>query len=202
VQGGVVREEDDLGLQLRLGGRADAGLERAKRVVDVRTSPMPERIAAIDAFVAAGYEVHVNFSPVALCVRKMISAFSCALAAGPMPASSARNSARQSSSEALLWRPDIQETKRSEGGMENLRYRTGWKGRWLSLGCQRKFTSCRAALCVRKMISAFSCALAAGPMPAPGDQALGGRDGEPALPHRLEGPLAVPVQGAAGRTRT
>ena len=33
--------------------------------------------------------------------------------------------------EALLWRPDIQETKRSEGGMENLRYRTGWKGRWV-----------------------------------------------------------------------
>jgi spore photoproduct lyase len=30
--------------------------ERIARVVDVRTSPMPERIAAIDAFVAAGYE--------------------------------------------------------------------------------------------------------------------------------------------------
>ena len=41
---------------------ADAATRRAK--VDVRTSPIAERIAAIDDFVAAGYEVHLNFSPV------------------------------------------------------------------------------------------------------------------------------------------
>jgi hypothetical protein len=34
--------------------------------------------------------------------------------------------------ENLLWRPDIQEEKRSESGAVNLRYRTGWKGRWLN----------------------------------------------------------------------
>jgi spore photoproduct lyase len=34
------------------------------RRLDVRTAPVAERIAAIDDFVAAGYEVHVNFSPV------------------------------------------------------------------------------------------------------------------------------------------
>ena len=34
------------------------------KVVDVRTSPIPERIAAINDFLEAGYEVHVNFSPV------------------------------------------------------------------------------------------------------------------------------------------
>ncbi|MEV6492624.1 spore photoproduct lyase family protein [Actinoplanes sp. NPDC051633] len=34
------------------------------KVLDIRTSPIAERIAAIDDFVAAGYEVHVNFSPV------------------------------------------------------------------------------------------------------------------------------------------
>lgn len=39
---------------------------------------------------------------------------------------------RPPKAEALLWRPDIQETKRSEGGMENLRDRAGWKDRWLS----------------------------------------------------------------------
>ena len=33
--------------------------------------------------------------------------------------------------EAVLWRPDIQERKLSEVGAVNLRYRTGWKGRWL-----------------------------------------------------------------------
>ncbi len=34
--------------------------------------------------------------------------------------------------EDLLWRPDIQEAKRSEGGQLNLRYRSDWKGRWLA----------------------------------------------------------------------
>ena len=34
------------------------------RLLDVRTAPVADRIAAIDDFVAAGYEVHVNFSPV------------------------------------------------------------------------------------------------------------------------------------------
>lgn len=38
--------------------------EHVARVVDVRTSPIPERIAAINDFVDAGYEVHVNLSPV------------------------------------------------------------------------------------------------------------------------------------------
>ena len=36
------------------------------RLLDVRTSPVAERIAAVDDFVAAGYEVHLNLSPVVL----------------------------------------------------------------------------------------------------------------------------------------
>ena len=38
--------------------------EQVAQVVDVRTSPVSERIAAINDFVDAGYEVHINFSPV------------------------------------------------------------------------------------------------------------------------------------------
>ena len=34
--------------------------------------------------------------------------------------------------EELIWRPDIQEAKRSESGQANVRYRTGWKGRWVT----------------------------------------------------------------------
>ena len=37
--------------------------DRVARLVDVRTDRIADRIAAIDDFVAAGYEVHVNFSP-------------------------------------------------------------------------------------------------------------------------------------------
>jgi DNA repair photolyase len=38
--------------------------ERIAKVVDVRTSSVSERIEAINDFVQAGYEVHLNFSPV------------------------------------------------------------------------------------------------------------------------------------------
>jgi spore photoproduct lyase len=38
--------------------------EADSRLLDLRTSPVAERIAAIDDFVEAGYEVHVNLSPV------------------------------------------------------------------------------------------------------------------------------------------
>ena len=33
--------------------------------------------------------------------------------------------------EDLLWRPDLQQVKRSESGQWNVRYKTGWKGRWV-----------------------------------------------------------------------
>jgi DNA repair photolyase len=38
--------------------------EKVAKVVDVRTSPIAERIEAINDFVGAGYEVHINLSPV------------------------------------------------------------------------------------------------------------------------------------------
>lgn len=37
---------------------------RVSKVVDVRTSPVEDRINAINDFVSAGYEVHINISPV------------------------------------------------------------------------------------------------------------------------------------------
>ena len=125
--------------------------DRVARVVDVRTSPMAERIAAIDDFVRAGYEVHVNFSPVILYpgweadYRALFEAVDASLSA---PAKSqlkaeiimlTHNAALHEvnllwhpKAEDWLWTPDIQETKTSEGGGVNLRYRAGWKGRWLS----------------------------------------------------------------------
>ena len=38
--------------------------QRMSTLVDMRTSRIEERIAAVNDFVAAGYEVHLNFSPV------------------------------------------------------------------------------------------------------------------------------------------
>lgn len=124
--------------------------ERVAKVVDVRTSPMAERIAAIDDFVRAGYEVHVNFSPVILYpgweadYRALFEAVDAALSPEAKRQLRAEiimlthnaalhdvNLLWHPKAEDWLWTPDIQETKLSEGGQENLRYRTGWKGRWL-----------------------------------------------------------------------
>lgn len=124
--------------------------EAVSKVLDVRTSPIAERIAAIDDFVEAGYEVHLNFSPVV--VHEGWQPEWQALFAEIDDTVSERakaqlkceiimlthneqlhetNLAWHPKGETLLWRPDIQETKVSEGGMRNLRYRVAWKRRWL-----------------------------------------------------------------------
>ncbi len=120
------------------------------KVVDVRTSPMQERIAAIDEFVRAGFEVHLNFSPVILYegwekdYRRLFEEVDAAVS----PQTKAQLKAEiiflthnaglhevnlrwHPKAEAYLWRPDLQEEKRSEGGMVNLRYRARWKQKWL-----------------------------------------------------------------------
>ena len=125
--------------------------ERIARVVDVRTAPIAERIAAIDDFVAAGYEVHVNFSPVILYEgweadwRALFEAIDDTIGVAARAQLKAEiillthnadlhavNLGWHPKAEDLLWRPDIQEGKRSQGGGDNLRYRTGWKGRWIA----------------------------------------------------------------------
>jgi len=40
--------------------------ERDAKLLDIRTSPIGERIGAIDDFVATGYEMRLDFSPVVL----------------------------------------------------------------------------------------------------------------------------------------
>ena len=124
--------------------------EKVAKVVDVRTASMPERIAAIDDFVRAGYEVHLNFSPV--IVYEGWDADYCRLFEEVddrlSPAAKEQLKAEiifLTHNEALhevnmrwhpkaedhLWTPRTQEIKRSEGGMWNLRYRAAWKRRWL-----------------------------------------------------------------------
>jgi spore photoproduct lyase len=125
--------------------------ERIARIVDVRTAPIPDRIAAIDDFVAAGYEVHLNFSPVILYEgweadwRALFDAIDGTIGAAARAQLKAEiillthnadlhavNLGWHPKAEDLLWRPDLQEGKISEGGGANLRYRTGWKGKWLA----------------------------------------------------------------------
>ena len=117
------------------------------RLVDVRTHPVEQRIAAIDDFVAAGYEVHVNLSPV-IVADGWLEAWDELLRElddGVGPAAKAQMAAEiiflthndrlhevnlgwHPSAEELLWTPETQEPKRSQTGGWNVRYRSGYKG--------------------------------------------------------------------------
>lgn len=116
------------------------------KVTDIRTSPVRERIAAINDFVDAGYEVHLNFSPVIITPTwladwaELFDEIDAAL----HPAAKAQlaceviflthnealhevNLGWHPKAEELLWTPGMQEPKRSENGAVNVRYRWGMK---------------------------------------------------------------------------
>ena len=125
--------------------------ERAAQVVDVRTSPVGERIAAINDFVDAGYEVHINFSPVIVydgweiglhrAVREYWTRRCSAAAKEQLKAEViflTHNAALHEvnlrwhpSAEDWLWRPELQQKKLSQNGMWNLRYKVHEKRRYL-----------------------------------------------------------------------
>ena len=124
---------------------------RTSKLVDVRTSKVSERIGALDDFVDAGYEVHLNFSPVV--VHEDWLADWAELLEEIADRTSARTKAQlaaeviflthnealhkvnlgwHAKGEDLLWRPDLQQAKRSQNGQFNVRYKSAWKTRWVS----------------------------------------------------------------------
>ena len=120
--------------------------ENVSKRVDLRTSPIAARIAAINDFVAAGYEVHLNFSPVIVHDgwlaqwKRLFEQIDAGLDAASKKQLACEiiflthnetlhqvNLGWHPGGEELLWRPDVQETKRSQSGQQNVRYRTGMK---------------------------------------------------------------------------
>lgn len=116
------------------------------RIVDVRTTPISERIAVMNDFVDAGYEVNVNFSPVIYYdeweedwlnlfeelnevmnerTKKQLVAEVIFLTHNDRLHDV--NMGWHPKGEELLWRPDIQETKFSQTGGKNVRYKRGLK---------------------------------------------------------------------------
>jgi spore photoproduct lyase len=114
--------------------------------LDLRTSRVSERIAAINDFVEAGYEVHLNFSPVVVydgwlaqwaelfdqidagiddAARRQLAAEVIFLTHNE--SLHGVNLGWHPRGEDLLWRPDLQQAKRSQSGQHNVRYRTGLK---------------------------------------------------------------------------
>nr|WP_282707138.1 spore photoproduct lyase family protein [Nonomuraea coxensis] len=121
------------------------------RLLDIRTSPIAERLAAIDDFVAAGYEVHVNLSPVVVrdgwleSWAELLDQLASALGPEAKAQLAAEviflthndrlhevNLGWHPKAEDVLWRPELQQAKRSQTGGWNVRYRTGQKGRYVA----------------------------------------------------------------------
>jgi spore photoproduct lyase len=120
------------------------------RLVDIRTSKVAERIAALDDFVAAGFEVHLNFSPV-IVHEAWLDDWTELLeqvADGTNERTKQQLAAEiiflthneglhevnlgwHPKAEDLLWRPDLQQLKRSQSGQWNVRYKSPWKGQWV-----------------------------------------------------------------------
>jgi len=116
------------------------------KLLDVRTSRVAERIGAVDDFVEAGYEVHLNLSPVVLrdgweedwtaLLRQLddeLSATAKRQAAAEVILLTHNRDLHEVNlgwhprAEELLWRPEIQQPKRSANGQENVRYRNDVK---------------------------------------------------------------------------
>ncbi|GAA3386236.1 spore photoproduct lyase family protein [Streptomyces racemochromogenes] len=116
------------------------------RLLDIRTSPVESRIAAAGEFLEAGYEIHFNLSPVVLrpgwetawadLLRHMDDVLPTqvknqAAAEVIMLTHNEElhdlNLGWHPRAEDALWRPDLQEPKRSENGGINVRYQRAVK---------------------------------------------------------------------------
>ncbi|WP_437114357.1 spore photoproduct lyase family protein [Streptomyces cyaneofuscatus] len=111
------------------------------RLLDLRTSPVAERIASAADFLDAGYEVHFNLSPVVLRPgwqrdwAELLDQLDDVLPGRVKQQAAAEiimlthnqqlhevNLGWHPRAEEVLWQPDAQETKRSENGALNVRY--------------------------------------------------------------------------------
>jgi spore photoproduct lyase len=143
----VNRELLDYDPQGRTRVRFSLMPEADAKVLDIRTDRIADRIAAVDDFVAAGYEVHVNLSPVVVRDGWLADWAQLLddLAEGTGAAFKAQAAAEvillthndrlhetnltwHPKAEQLLWTPETQQPKRSQTGGWNVRYRNGFKG--------------------------------------------------------------------------
>ncbi|HEY9881724.1 MAG TPA: spore photoproduct lyase family protein [Leptolyngbyaceae cyanobacterium] len=124
------------------------------QVVDIRTSPIAERIAAVNDFVEAGYEVHLNFAPVIYYENWLEDYTELFQHVDDVLSPQAKEQVKAEviflthndrlhevnlgwhpQAEELLWQPDLQEQKFSQTGGKNVRYKRGFKGSLVDALC-------------------------------------------------------------------
>jgi spore photoproduct lyase len=116
------------------------------KLVDVRTTPISDRIDVMNEFVDAGYEVNVNFSPIIfyegwiddwvvlfeelndkLNEKTKAQLFAEIIFLTHNEQLHEVNMNWHPKAEEVLWRPEIQEVKYSQTGGRNVRYKRGFK---------------------------------------------------------------------------
>jgi len=126
--------------------------EKLRKELEPNTSSILKRIGAINAFKAAGYDVHVNFSPVVVYdgwiddYAELFAILNSQVKKEYKPEIKAEviflthnedkheyNLANNLPGEDLLWTPNIQENKISEYGGKNIRYEHGIKHNFVYL---------------------------------------------------------------------
>jgi spore photoproduct lyase family protein len=119
---------------------------KMSKLIDVRTSPISDRIDVMNDFVDAGYEVNVNFSPVVVYEGwledwallfdelndKLNDKTKQQLIAEIIFLTHNEdlhniNMGWHPKAEEVLWQPELQEVKYSENGGRNVRYKSGYK---------------------------------------------------------------------------
>lgn len=128
--------------------------EKIRKVLEPSTAPIEKRIEAIDKFIDAGYDVHLNFSPVVVydnwltdykelfeTLNKNVSQKQNVKAEVIFLTHNKKkhlyNLENNIPGEDLIWRPDLQQDKISIYGGENVRYnhilKSGYIREWTSL---------------------------------------------------------------------
>lgn len=131
--------------------------EKLRQILEPNTSTINERIRAITNFVIAGYEVHLNFSPVIVYdewLEDYKHLFELidddAYTRDKLYFNQAYRDVKAEviflthnkekheynlenaiMGEEILWRPDIQESKISQYGGRNIRYKAGSKSKYI-----------------------------------------------------------------------
>jgi len=115
--------------------------------LEPNTSSIQDRINAIDEFISAGYDVHINFSPVIVTagwldkykelfdqvnqIKKKDKVKAEVIFLTHNEQKHEYNLRHDLPGEHLLWRPEIQENKISEYGGENIRYKHDLKAGYI-----------------------------------------------------------------------
>lgn len=119
-------------------------------ILEPRTSKIIDRINAINRFIEAGYDVHVNFSPVIVQddwlyqYRLLFEQLNASVKEEYKPRVKAEviflthnekkhvdNLSKGIPGEDMLWKPDMQEYKFSQTGGKNIRYKRGLKSKYI-----------------------------------------------------------------------